>query len=115
MVATLDAVSDKPDALGAVAQAMSERPQIAAMIMVQREDAIRSTIRALLQEVEKNAPARRAFLIAVQENSVAMANLIAQDSKVLASMLRAFGKVGLSHGKTELEALIKAIDPDGKD
>jgi hypothetical protein len=40
-----------------------------------------------------------------------MAAVIAQDPNVMASLLRAFGKVGLKAGKNELEALVKAVAP----
>lgn len=109
MIATLDAISDKPASLEAVAVAMRERPKIAAMVLVQREDAMRATVKALVREASGNAEGRRALLLAIQDNSYPMAALIAQDAKVTASMFRAFGKVGLEKGKNELNALVKAI------
>jgi hypothetical protein len=111
LIATLDEVSDEPDALMATSEAMKERPQLAAIAMVQREDTVRRTVRALLGEVQRNADARRWFLLAVQDNSVPMASVIVQDSKVMASLLRAFGKVGMQAGKDELAALVEALDP----
>lgn len=113
LIATLDEVSDEQAPLQAVSQAIKERPQVAALAMIQREDTVRLTMRALMQEVEKNAAARRFFLLAVQDNSVPMAGAIAQDSKVMASMLRAFGKVGMH--KQELEALIQAVEHPQKE
>jgi hypothetical protein len=107
MLTTFDAISNKPASLQAVAESMRERPQIAALVMVQREDAMRATMRALIKEVGKNADGRRAFLISVQENSYPMAALILQDQKVTLSMLEAFGKVGMKKGKKELEELVK--------
>lgn len=112
LIATLDEVSDEPPALMAVAEAMKERPQPAAIAMVQREDTVRLTVGALLDEVQRNAEARRWFLLAVQDNSVPMASVIVQDGKVMASLLRAFGKVGMKVGKDELAALVEALDPD---
>lgn len=116
MIATLDEVSDEPAPLGAISEAIRERPQIAAMVLVQRDESVRRTLKALMGEVGKNRDARRSFLLAVQENSVPMAAVIVQDPNVMASLLRAFGKVGLKAGKTELEALVKAVAPgDGAD
>jgi len=111
LVATLDEISDEPSPLQAVSEAMGERPQVAAMAMVQREESVRRTMRALMGEVQKNREAARWFLLAVQDNSVLMAAVIVQDPNVLASLLRAFGKVGLRSGKNELEALVKALSP----
>ncbi|MDQ2644493.1 MAG: hypothetical protein M3020_11795, partial [Myxococcota bacterium] len=111
MVATLDEISDEPAPLAAVSESIRERPQIAAMVLVQREESVRRTLRALMGEVGKNRDARRWFLLGVQDNAVSMASVIAQDPTVLSSLLRAFGKVGLKAGKTELEALLKAVAP----
>ncbi|MGC4000761.1 MAG: hypothetical protein QM767_26235 [Anaeromyxobacter sp.] len=100
MVATFDAVSDKPAALQAVAEAMRERPHIAALDHGPTGGApCERRWRALMREVEKNADGRRAFLISVQENRYPMAALIVQDSKVTSSMLEAFGEAGLTNGK----------------
>ncbi len=112
LIATLDEVSDEPAPLGAVSEAIRERPQIAAMVLVQHDESVRRTLKALMSEVGKNRDARRSFLLGVQENSVAMAAVIAQDPNVMASLLRAFGKVGLKAGKTELEALLEAVAPE---
>ncbi|HET9953660.1 MAG TPA: hypothetical protein VFQ61_04115 [Polyangiaceae bacterium] len=111
LIATLDAASDKPASLGAAAEAMQERPQLAAMVVTQREETLRAVMRELMKEVSKNRRARLAFLASVQENSAAMAAILAPNPEVLASLLKAFGKLGLSHGKEELEALIKAVQP----
>jgi hypothetical protein len=113
MISTFDAVSDKPASLQAVAEAMGERPQIAAMVMVQREDAMRATMKALIREVGKNAYGRRAFLISIQENRYPMAAMIVQDSKVTSSMFEAFGKAGMKQGKKELELLVEALSSEG--
>lgn len=111
MIASLDASSDKPASLDGISQAMQERPQLAAIALVQRDEAVRAVMRALMQEVLKNQKARAAFLAAIRENSGAMAQVIAPSPDTLAGLLRAFGKVGLTHGGSELEALVKAIAP----
>ena len=111
MIASLDASSDKPPSLDGISQAMQQRPQLAAIALIQRDAAVRAVIHALMQEVLKNQHARAAFLAAIRENSAAMAQVIAPSSDTLAGLLRAFGKVGLSHGGSELDALVKAIVP----
>ncbi len=115
LVKTLDEVSDKPAAMRAAAQAMEERPEVAAMIIIQREDALRATFRSLVGEVQKNAEARRWFLDAMQENSVPLAKLLADNPHVLATLVKAFGDVGAHKGKQELDAFVKAIDPASAD
>jgi hypothetical protein len=110
MIATFDEVSGKPAALQAVSTSIKERPQVAALAMIQREDTVHATFRALVVEVSKNAEARRAFLTSVQENSVPMASMILSDSKVTATMLHAFGKAGIGKGKQEFEAFLKVFD-----
>jgi hypothetical protein len=112
MVATFDQVSGNPAALEAVSLSIKERPQIAAMAMVQREDTVHATFRALMAEVVKNAEARHAFLTSVQENSTTMATVIVSDAKVTGTMLHAFGKAGVSKGKQEFSAFLKALDAD---
>jgi len=111
IIVTLDAISDKPASLDAVSQAMNERPQIAAMVVVQREETVRAVMRALMREVLKNDRARKAFLAAVQENSAEMAQVLAPNPDTLASLLRGFAKVGVASGKAELDALVEALAP----
>jgi len=110
LIAVLDEVSDQPAALKAASEAMAARPQISAMVVVQSDASIRGNLRALLGEVLKNPDARRSFLTAVSEDSDAMALLLAPNPQVLAQLLKAFGRVGVSKGKTELEALGKALE-----
>jgi hypothetical protein len=109
MIANFDAISDKPASLDGVSQAMLARPQIAAMATVQRPDTVRAIVHALMMEVLKNRTARVAFLEALQENSGAMAHVIAPNPKVMASLLRAFSAESGTSGKKEFEALIDAL------
>ncbi|HEY3664846.1 MAG TPA: hypothetical protein VGL19_02555, partial [Polyangiaceae bacterium] len=76
LISTLDAVSDKPPGEDAAAQAMASRPQLAAIVISQREDALKSTLHALIVEVLKNARARRWFLQGMAENSDQLASMI---------------------------------------
>src|SRR4051794_26939522 len=69
LITTLDAISDKPAGEDAAAQAMASRPQLAAIVITQREDALKPTLHALVLEVLKNARARRWFLQGMAENS----------------------------------------------
>lgn len=109
IIATLDAISDQPESLDALSQALHERPQVAAMAVVQRDETVRVMLRALMREVLKNDRARAAFLVAVQENSTEMAQIIAPNPATLASLVKGFGKVGVKAGKAELEALVDAV------
>jgi hypothetical protein len=109
LIATLDRVSDQPAGEDAAAQAMASRPQLAAIVITQREDALRPTLHQLVLEVSKNDRARRWFMQGMAENSEELTRLVVRDPEVLKAFLKAFGKVGLSKGKAELEALLKAL------
>jgi hypothetical protein len=111
LIATLDEASDDPAALRAISGAMAERPQLAAIAVVQSDETIRSSLRALLREVLKNPEARRSFVTAVAENSDAMARILAPNSDVMATLIKAFAGVGVANAEKELEALSKALQP----
>jgi hypothetical protein len=114
LIATLDEASDQPVALAAVSRAINERPQIAAMALLQVEPTVHATLRAIVGEVQKNAAARREFLVSLQENSSSLAALIVSDSKVLSSMMRAFAKAGLAKGKAQFDSFLEALEADAK-
>jgi hypothetical protein len=110
LIANLDEISDDPAALDAVAQAMAQRPQIAAMAIAQRQEALRVTMSALIDEVMKNAKARKAFLASLQEKSPQLAQLIANNPEVLGTMIEALAAAGAKRGKHELEELKQDIE-----
>jgi hypothetical protein len=110
LIATLDESSDKPAALHAIAGAMAARPQLAAIVVVQTDASLRGTLRALLQEVLKNPDARRSFLLAISENSDAMARIIAPNPEVMAALIKSFARVGVHHADKEIAALVKALE-----
>jgi hypothetical protein len=110
LIATLDEASGDPAALKAASEAMAARPQVAAIVVVQSDASIRGNLRALLQEALKNPEARRSFLTAVAENGDAMARLIAPNPEVIAVLLKAFGRVGVSKAKGELDAAARALE-----
>ena len=109
LIATLDAVSDQPAGEDGAAQAMAARPQLAAIVITQREDALRPTLHQLVLEVSKNERARRWFLQGMAENSDELTRLVANDPEVLKAFVKALGRVGLSKGKAELAAFLKAF------
>lgn len=109
MVATLDAVSDKPASQAAIAEAMAARPQVAAMSVVQRDEALRSMLRALVAECLKNKQARTAFLAALQENSEPMAQILATNPETMGKLMAALTKVGVATGKEEVKAAVKKL------
>jgi hypothetical protein len=110
LISTLDAASNKPEVLKAVSEAMAERPQLAAIVVVQTEESVRGTIRALLVEVLKNPDARRYFLKALAENSEPMASVIVPNPEVMKVLLKAFVHVGIKKGEKELAAFAKALE-----
>jgi hypothetical protein len=109
LIATLDAASDKPAVLHAMSEAMAARPQLSAIVVVQSDVTIRSTLHALMQEVAKNPEARRSFLAAISENADAMAQILAPNSAVLAVLLKAFARAGVKNADKEMAALVKAL------
>jgi hypothetical protein len=110
LIAALDEASDDPVALRAMSEAMAERPQLAAIVVVQTDASLRRVLHALLLEVLKNPEARRAFLAGVSENSDAMARIIVPNTQVLVLLVKAFARVGLAKGSKELEALARAVE-----
>ncbi|RYZ06900.1 MAG: hypothetical protein EOO73_14000 [Myxococcales bacterium] len=110
LIAVLDEASDDPPALKAASEAMAERAQVSAIVVVQSDASIRGNLRALLQEALKNPEARKSFLKGVAENADAMARLIAPNPDVMAALLKAFGRVGVDKAKGEIEAAAKALE-----
>jgi hypothetical protein len=110
LIATLDEASDEPAALQAISEAMAERPQLAAIVVVQSDASLRRTLRALLLEVLKNPEARRSFLAGLAENSEPLAQIVAPNPEVLRALVAAWVKVKLSKGEKEALALLKALD-----
>lgn len=109
MLKTLDAVAGNQLAMAAVAKALSERPQVAAMVMSQRQEAIILTFTALVKEVEKNGEARRAFLSGMEQNGDALARLLVANPRVLGALVKAMASAGVNNGKKELAAFGKAL------
>jgi hypothetical protein len=110
LVACMDEASDDPAALEAMSRAMAARPQLAAIVVVQSDASLRSNLRALLAEVLKNPQARRSFLVAVGENSDAMARIIAPDGEVMAKLMKAFARVGVAKAEKQLADFAKALE-----
>jgi hypothetical protein len=110
LVACMDEASDDPAALQAMSRAMAARPQLAAIVVVQSDASLRRNLAALLGEVLKNPDARRSFLVAVGENSDAMARIIAPDGQVMAKLMKAFARVGVAKAEKQLTDFAKALE-----
>jgi hypothetical protein len=110
LIATLDASRGEQAALDATSAAIEERPGITADALVQRERAVRRTVRALIEETQHNASARRAFLAALEENRHGVAALLASNPDVMASLMKAIGAEGVERGKDELESFLGALE-----
>ena len=107
LIAVLDRISGEPAALAGAAQAMAARPQVAAIVITQREEAVRSTLHALVVEVMKINKARQWFLRGMAENSSQLTAIIAEDPQVLAAFAKAVVAVGAGKGK---QAVKDALD-----
>lgn len=107
LIAVLDRISGEPAALAGAAEAMAARPQVAAIVITQREDAVRSTLHALVVEVMKNGKARQWFLRGMAENSSQLTAIIAEDPQVLAAFAKAVVAVGAGKGR---QAVKDALD-----
>jgi len=107
MVKTLDEISDDPEALRAVADAMVERAHVSAMVIVQKEEAVRALVTALIHEVGKNAEARAAFVRAMQDNSAPLAEIAVDNPRLISSLTKAVAALELERGKKRLEDSLK--------
>ncbi len=114
LIATLDEATHDEAARDAVARAMAARPQAGAIAIVQRDDAILASMSALIDEVMKNARARRAFLQAMEENSPELARLLANNPDLLGKMAGELAKAGVSRGGKRLEAVKRALENGAK-
>jgi hypothetical protein len=63
----------------------------------------------LSQELQRNPKAKRAFLLALEENSEAMAMVITSDPAVMAALLRAIGKAGVQRGSSEFQTFLRTL------
>jgi hypothetical protein len=107
MVKTLDEISDDPVAMTAVAEAMVERSEVSAMVIVQKEEAVRALVTALVRQVQKNAKARAAFVQAMQDNSDALAQIAIDNPRVVASLAKAVVSLEAERGKKRVEEAVK--------
>lgn len=103
LIAVLDRISGEPAALAGAAEAMAARPQVAAIVITQREDAVRSTLHALVMEVMKNEKAKHWFQQGMAENSTPLTEIIAQDPKLMAAFAKAIVSVEGAKGKNALK------------
>ncbi len=106
LITTLDAISDKPAGEDGAAQAMASRPQLAAIVITQREDALKSTLHALVVEVLKNARARRWFLQGMADNSGDLASMITEDPEVAGAFVKAAAHVESEKAKATIKKVL---------
>jgi hypothetical protein len=107
LIAVLDRISGEPAALNAAAEAMAARPQVAAIVISQREDAVRSTLHALVTEVSKNSKARQWFLRGMADDSHQLTAIISEDPDVMAAFAKAVASVGAAKGKEAVKNLVQ--------
>lgn len=107
MLKNLDEISDDPAAMQAVAEAMLERPQVSAMVIAHKPEAVRALVTALIAEVRKNEEARKAFIQSLHDNREPVAQLAIDNPELLTSLMKAFAARGAARGKEELEDLAK--------
>jgi len=106
LIAVLDRISGEPAPLAGAAQAMAARPQVAAIVITQREDAVRSTLHALVVEVMKNEKAKHWFQQGMAENSTPLTEIISEDPKVMAAFAKAIVSVEGTKGKNALKSAL---------
>jgi hypothetical protein len=107
MIKNLDEISDDPAAMQAVAEAMLERPQVSAMVIAQKPEAVRALVTALIAEVRKNDKAREAFIQALHDNRDPVADLALANPELLTSLMKAFAARAAARGKAELEEAVE--------
>jgi hypothetical protein len=107
---TLDRfVQNMAKGLSAKDASSEELARVAVKRLVEQPESLKTTMRVLVQEAQKDERTRRALLAAVQENGEPLARLIVNNPKVLSSLLSAFAKAGVHKGQDKLEALINAL------
>jgi hypothetical protein len=94
-------------AMQAVAEAMLERPQVSAMVIAQKPEAVRALVTALIAEVRKNDKAREAFIQALHDNRDPVADLALANPELLKSLMKAFAARGAARGKAALEEAVE--------
>jgi hypothetical protein len=107
MIKNLDEISSKPEAMNAVAEAMTERPEVAAMVVAQRQEAVRALFTELVRQVQKNAKARAAFVQAMKDNAEPLANIAAENPQVIAALAKALAGVEAARGKRSVEKALE--------
>jgi hypothetical protein len=108
LVASLDAMQDAPDAMNHAAAAIEARPHETARMLVQREMAIKNTVRELVQVVLKNPKAAEAFREALSENSAPLATIITNDPELTGVLFKSIAKAGLKRGESEFQSFLRA-------
>jgi hypothetical protein len=98
MIATMDAAAGKPDAKNAIAKAMESRPERAAAILIERDEAMRATFSALIGQVANDDRARKTFIASMRANSNQLAQIMAGDPGALGDFVKALLKVGVRKG-----------------
>jgi hypothetical protein len=109
LLATLIVIQDQPEALGATADAIQERPDVTVKAMVQRETTVRRTVHALVAEMQHNPRAQRMFVDALRENSEGMAAVLTANPDAMTALFKAIGKLGLRHGSNEFQAFLSEL------
>jgi hypothetical protein len=103
MIATLDEISDEPKSQAALADAISERAHVAAMVMTAQDDTIPIMFRSLLVEIKKRPESRRAFLKAMAESGPTIAELMIDNPETAAALMKALGGAAVREVKDEVK------------
>jgi hypothetical protein len=108
LIASLDVMQDKPAAMNAAAAAIEARPRETARMLVQRELAVKNTVRALVDVMGENPRAADVFRESLAQNSDSLAAIITKDPELTGALFKSIAKSGLKRGANEFQSFLRA-------
>lgn len=94
LIQALLAAKDKPESQQAMARAMEQQPELTARTLTSRTSAVSITTRALVDVLQANPEARKAFLEAMRERKAQVAEVLLSDPEVLTALMGELAKRG---------------------
>lgn len=107
LIQALLAAKDKPESQRAMARAMERQPELTARAMTSRTSTVSITTRVLVDVLQANPEARKAFLEALRERKAQVAEVLLSDPDVLTELMGELAKRGAND--ETVAALLKEI------
>jgi len=109
LIATLVEIKGKPEPSNAAAQAIEARPSETVAMLTQRDAAVRNTIHALAERIQRDERAQQAFVVALDENRELTAAVLARHPEVMGRLFKAIAKHGVDRGQDKLAAFVESL------